>query len=209
MCLATFLKIRAINLLMPHRDDRYHAKPRGIPEPFEIPLPFAAAVSRLGAVEVRSLTRRMVAAPAVPADAAASFLLDPGRSFDVHAYARATAFARSLGVQFTPVDVVGGAAPRAGTAWWLLRGSVDADAGVFSLRCVLPESNYTDEDAIVHSMFCLDEQLRFGAELFRLDDGGVAQGEYGSMLRNPHAGMNVNSFLAFSDEPLSSMWKIG
>jgi hypothetical protein len=29
------------------------------------------------------------------------------------------------------------------------------------------------------------------------------------MLRNPHAGMNVNSFLAFSDEPLSSMWKIG
>ena len=86
---------------------------------------------------------------------------------------------------------------------------MDADTGVFSLRCVLPESNYTDEDAIVHSMFCLDEQLRFGSELFRLYDGGVAQGEYGSMLRNPQAGMNVNSFLAFSDEPLNSMWKIG
>jgi hypothetical protein len=46
---------------------------------------------------------------------------------------------------------------------------------------VLPESNYTDEDAAVHSMFFLDEQLRFGTELF----------------------------LAFSDEPLSSMRKIG
>jgi hypothetical protein len=29
------------------------------------------------------------------------------------------------------------------------------------------------------------------------------------LTRNPHAGMNVNSFLAFSDEPLSSMRKIG
>lgn len=105
--------------------------------------------------------------------------------------------------EFATVDVVEG--PKAGTAWWLLRGAVNG--GRFSMRCVLPESNYTEEDALLLSMFCLDEQLELGASLVQLD--GVAQGDYGSMLRNPHAGINVNTFLALSDEPLRSMWKIG
>lgn len=204
VCVMAFLKVRSVNLMVDGHDERYIVRPR-VPEPFETPLPFAAAVSRLGAVEVRDLTRRMVAVPAIPADSAASWLLEPGRAWDLDAYARATAFARSLGVQFATVDVVEGPKAGTGTAWWLLRGAVNG--GRFSMRCVLPESNYTEEDALLHSMFCLDEQLELGASLFQLD--GVAQGDYGSVLRNPHAGINVNTFLALSDEPLRSMWKIG
>jgi hypothetical protein len=165
----------------------------------EVPLPFAIAISQLGAVEINSMPRRTIAVPAISVVEAAHFMIPRDQRFKAADYAHAVKFAKSLGIDFSTVDLN----MKAGSAWWLLRGEITEE--VFQLSLPLPESNFTEDDAILHSMFCMNPDRSFGTTLFSL--GELNAGTYGSILRNPHKGMNANSFFALCSGPLSTMWK--
>ncbi|UFK61916.1 coat protein 2 [Silvergrass cryptic virus 1] len=198
VCLMTYLKIRAVNLAISTAGDRYILKPK-VPEPFEVPLPFAIAISQLGAFEINSLAERKIAIPGLSDADATARLLD-GR-FTAAEYAHATEFAKSLGIQFSAVDLD----VKLGSAWWMFRATpVDE---VFTLICPLPESNFTETNSLIYLMFCVNQDGSFGTQLFALGD--YAATDYGSMLRNPHDGANVNAFFAFSDDPLTALAKLG
>jgi hypothetical protein len=166
----------------------------------EVPLPFAIAISQLGAVEINSMPERTIALPAISVAEAAHFMIPQNQCFKAFDYAQAVKFAKSLGIEFSTVDLN----MKTGSAWWLLRGEITEE--VFYLSLPLPESNFNEDNAILHSMFCLNPDRSFGTTLFTL--GELDAGTYGYILRNPHKGMNANSFFALCSGPLSTMWKI-
>jgi hypothetical protein len=198
VCMLTYLKVRSVNFALSPEGDRYNVKPK-VSLALEVPLPFAIAISQLGAVEINSMPRRTIAVPAISVVEAAHFMIPRDQRFKAADYAHAVKFAKSLGIDFSTVDLN----MKAGSAWWLLRGEITEE--VFQLSLPLPESNFTEDDAILHSMFCMNPDRSFGTTLFSL--GELNAGTYGSILRNPHKGMNANSFFALCSGPLSTMWK--
>jgi hypothetical protein len=86
-----------------------------------------------------------------------------------------------------------------GSAWWLLHGEITED--VFHLSLLLPESNFNQGNAILHSMLC-----SFATTVFTI--GYLNAGMYGYILHNPDDGMHVNSLFALCIGPLSTMWKM-
>lgn len=100
----------------------------------------------------------------------------------------AVEYARILGMQFTVVDVT----KKRGTAWWLLRPVYSEE--FFQLQCSLPETNFTDSMALTYTLFMPSEPANPTKEIFDL--APLGQATYGSMLRNPHTGINVSTFEA-------------
>jgi hypothetical protein len=199
ICLATYYKIRAVNYAFNDEGHRYMFKPK-IPNPLEIPKPFALAIQMLGAVEIHSMTRRTIAVPGLTTADAATACLATGEQLIPALYAQAVEYAKKKGLQFATVnfDV------KYGSAWWLL--NCPRESQIPELQVRLPESNFTESDALMHLMFCALADGSFGSPLFTL--GELNNADYGTIVRNPHAEANVSSFFAFSDEPLSNMWKI-
>ncbi|KAK2985298.1 hypothetical protein RJ640_024294 [Escallonia rubra] len=100
-------------------------------------------------------------------------------------------YAKSLGLQFTTVDLNG----KLGSSWWLYKQNVEED--FFSLNCIIPEDNYTPETAILHTLWCINEESGFHNEFVDLSPLGTHV--YGSMLRNPHAGINLDTYFAIEE----------
>ncbi|KAI3897605.1 hypothetical protein MKW92_022148 [Papaver armeniacum] len=97
-------------------------------------------------------------------------------------------YARKLGMQFAVVDVT----KKRGTAWWLLRPVYSEEC--FHLQCSLPETNFTDSMALTYTLFMPSEPANPPKEMFDL--APLGQATYGSMLRDPHTGINVSTFEA-------------
>jgi hypothetical protein len=199
VCLATYNRLRAVNFAFETEGDRYIAKPK-TPNPFEIPKPFAIALQLLGAIEIVSLPKRTVAFPTMSTAEAGRFFLPANTRFRAAEYGQAVEYCKSIGMQFAPVDL----SMKCGSAWWLLHGEAVDEA--FQLTLPLPESNFTEQDALMHLMFCATANNSFGNSLFTLGELNV--GDHGYLLRNPHDDANVNAYFAYSDEPLSQLWKI-
>ena len=119
VCMLTYLKIRSINMALSPEGDRYIVKPK-VQIPLEVPLPFAIAISQLGAVEVNSMPQRMIAFPAISVAEAAHFMIPQNKCFKAVYYTQAVKFAKSLGIEFSSVDLD----MKMGSAWWLLRGEI-------------------------------------------------------------------------------------
>jgi hypothetical protein len=199
VCLAVYHRLRAVNFALATEGDRYIVKSK-IPSPFEIPKPFAIALQLLGAIEIVSLTNRTVAYPTISTAEAARTFLPANARFRAYEYGQAVEYCKSIGMQFAPVDI----SMKCGSAWWLLNGVTDN--GLFRLNLNLPESNFTEQDALMHLMFCANANGTFGSTLTTL--GELNAGDYGYLLQNPHDDANVNAYFAYSDEPLSQLWKI-
>jgi hypothetical protein len=91
-----------------------------------------------------------------------------------------------------------------GSAWWLLHG--ESAEEVFHLSLLLPESNFNQGNAILHSMLCLNLDRSFATTLFTI--GYLNADMYGYILHNPHEGMHVNSFFVLCSGSLSTIWKM-
>ncbi|KAK3034357.1 hypothetical protein RJ639_032255 [Escallonia herrerae] len=122
---------------------------------------------------------------------AANFGLPQGSKWSAPLYAQAVEYAKSLGLQFTTVDLNG----KLGSSWWLYKQNVEED--FFSLDCIIPEDNYTPETAVLHTLWCINEESGFDNEFVDLSPLGTHV--YGSMLRNPHAGINLDTYFAIGE----------
>lgn len=199
ICMMTYLRLRTVNFGLEDEGNVYMVKPK-TSAPLEIPKPFAIALQQLGAIEIVGLPNRVIAYPALETTDAANFLQVTASRYKPNEYAQAVEYCKSIGMQFAPIDN----SSKAGSAWWLFQGHTDD--GAFQLTCPLPESNFTEQDALLHLMFCATMDSTFGSQLFTL--GELNTGNHGFMLRNPHDEANINSYFAYSDDPLSQLWKI-
>ncbi|KAI3944093.1 hypothetical protein MKW92_037295 [Papaver armeniacum] len=152
-----------------------------------IPAPFAFAIQQLGAVNVDDLSEEYRYVPVCP-ESNHRFGLPTPRYWDPNAYGEAVEYARKLGMQFAVVDVT----KKRGTAWWLLCPVYSEEC--FQLQCSLPETNFTDSMALTYTLFMPSEPANPPKEMFDL--APLGQATYGSMLRDPHTGINVSTFEA-------------
>lgn len=193
-----YLKLRAINLFRPNEASKFLTKPK-VPDHFEIPTPFAFAISQLGVVEVSSLPRRMICYPTADLADASNHLVGNKRNWSQTAYAEAVRYAKYLGMSFSTVDLD----IKVGSSWWLFKP--DVTDGLLSIRCPLPEDNYTLAGATVFMLFYHDVGSDPAIDLFNIDSLG--NDDYGSFIRNPRDGFNASSYYAISSEGTDEMWK--
>ncbi|KAK3041664.1 hypothetical protein RJ639_001474 [Escallonia herrerae] len=186
----TYMKLRSLHLLDLSQMDKVLRKPKEA-ETLEIPAPFALAISHLGLFKVSSRTDDLKVGPTFSAADAANFGLPQGSKWSAPLYAQAVEYAKSLGLQFTTVDLNG----KIGSSWWLYKQNVEED--FFSLDCIIPEDNYTPETAVLHTLWCINEESGFHNEFVDLSPLGTHV--YGSMLRNPHAGINLDTYFAIEE----------
>jgi hypothetical protein len=82
---------------------------------------------------------------------------------------------KSLGIEFSTVDLD----MKMGSSWWMLRGEITEE--VFYLSLLLPESNFSEGNAILHSMFRLNTDRSFATTLFILGDLNAGTCGYNTM----------------------------
>ena len=193
-----YLKLRAINLFRPSEASKFFSKPK-VPDHFEIPTPLAFAISQLGVVEVSSLPKRMICYPTADLASAQTHFVGNKRNWSQTAYAEAVRYAKYLGMSFSTVDLD----IKVGSAWWLFKP--DVTDGLLTIRCPLPEDNYTLAGATVFMLFYHNVGSDAALELFNLTPLGTH--DYGSFLRNPRDGFNASSYYAISSEGTDDMWK--
>lgn len=193
-----YLKLRAINLLRPNETSKFLSKPK-VPDHFEIPTPFAFAISQLGVVEVSSLSKRMICYPTADLADAQQHLCVHKRNWSQTAYAEAVRYAKHLGMDFSTVDLD----VKVGSSWWLFKP--DLTDGLLSIRCPLPEDNYTLAGATVFMLFYHDVGSDPALTLFNLVS--LDDADFGSFIRNPRDGFNASAYYAISKEGSDEMWK--
>lgn len=187
--IATFLKLRSVGYLNSSLMSRFYVVPR-TPQPFELPLPYALAISQLGAVKTHGSPQEGYYCPTIPATTS-NFLLPAGISWNPPTYSRAVEYAKSLGLKFTQPDLD----VQMASTWWLYRPVL---TGLhFCLECPLPEENFTLNTAVLRTLFCNDATGGFMVNLFDLTPVGTDT--YGSMLRNPQYEVDVTTYYAIED----------
>lgn len=68
----TYLKLHNLNYYDLSVADRCRRKPN-VPDPFEIPSPFALAITQLGAIKLSGMTRQLYLSPSAPAGSDTNF----------------------------------------------------------------------------------------------------------------------------------------
>ncbi|XP_062011188.1 uncharacterized protein LOC133727802 [Rosa rugosa] len=193
VCVLTYLKLRAVNFSLDFGlgASRFFKKPM-VHSPFEVPQPFGVAISGLGFVRITSLPFEQIICPTLSEVNATGLCLPSDQSWSFHRYSQAVEFAKGIGLKFSTVDL----SVNLGSSWWLYRPVVDG--GIFRLQCILPPDNYSKESAVVRTLFMSSSVDNIaGHEIFDLSS--VENHDYGSMLRNPHEGINVSTYLAFEE----------
>lgn len=150
-----------------------------------IPTAFAYAIQQLGVVEAIDLPIRQHFLPCFP-ESGHSYRVPSGRSWDYNMYYKAVEFAKGLGMGFSAADVK----KKIGNAWWLLRPHFSE--GIFDLHCTLSETNFTNEMAIMHTLFVFEDHgnpinVIVNLSVFREDS-------YGTMMWNLHPQINLDCF---------------
>nr|UZZ64762.1 coat protein [Camellia cryptic virus 1]UZZ64763.1 coat protein [Camellia cryptic virus 1]UZZ64764.1 coat protein [Camellia cryptic virus 1] len=194
----TYLRLRRVNSLELTQMTKFYRKPKA-PETLVVPTPYALAISQLGIVRASSLVEEKIFCPTIHQGSAANFCLPQNIHWSTARYLQAVEFGQKIGMRFAPVDL----SVPLGSSWWLYRQD-DTDH-LFSLQCSIPEDNFTEATAVLHSLFCINEQGGFANEIFNLNP--IERHDYGAMLRNPHADINVSSYFAIEDAP-ETVWKV-
>lgn len=150
-----------------------------------IPTAFAYAIQQFGVVEAIDLPIRQHFLPCF-FETGHSYRVPSGRSWDYNTYYKAVEFVKGLGMGFSAADVK----KKKGNAWWLLRPHFSE--GIFDLHCTLSETNFTNEMAIMHTLFVSEDpgnpvNVIANLSVFREDS-------YGTMMWNPRPQINLNCF---------------
>ncbi|UYL83188.1 MAG: coat protein 1 [Allium deltapartitivirus] len=197
-CLTAYLKVRDILFLVRSGEPSPFSlrRPRADTD-LAIPSAFAFAIQQLGIVHVADLDSDLHVFPCFP-QTGHRFGIPTDVIWNPNEYAQAVEYARNLGMRFSVVDL----SVKYGSAWWLLRQYYEDD--LFELRCTYPETNFTDQMAITHSLFLNGSSVNPTNAIITFADQ-TTTGNYGSMLRDPHPGINVSSFEAIA-ETASEVW---
>lgn len=195
---ATYLKIKAVNYLDTRFKNRFYKRPM-VSDPFEIPQPYALALSQLGQMKVSGLPDELYVTPMIPTDAGGNLCLPTGITWSAATYNRAVDFAKKIGLQFSTVDL----GVKMGSSWWIYR-SVEED-NLFQLSCPVPEENFTMQTAALRTLFCINAAGGLNNPIFNLDPLG--NDTYGTMLRNPPHRVDVSTFYAVEGS-FETVWKV-
>nr|QPL17794.1 coat protein [Pistacia cryptic virus] len=193
-----YMKLRLTNYFDPRVMARFYKKPK-VPVPFEVPRPYALAISQLGQIKASGLPTEEYFSPISSDTASANFCLPAGALWSPINYCRSVEYAKRIGIQFTTVDL----SVKMGSTWWLYRPIQEQD--VFALHCPLPEENFTRATACLHSLFCVNAAAGFFNPIFNLNALGDA--DYGTMLRTPPDRVDLSTYFAIEDAP-EIVWKI-
>ncbi|OMO82839.1 hypothetical protein COLO4_22802 [Corchorus olitorius] len=188
----TYLRLRSLNLSDITLGRRFFKRPQ-VPSPFEVPQPYALAISHLGRVRTSGLPNQMLLTPSLPEDLSPTFGLAENEVWSPYAYARSVEYAKSIGMRFATVDL----SVKLGSTWWLYRPVLEE--GLFSLQCPIPGENFTNATAILASLFCVDANGGFLNPVF--DTGILGADSYGTMLRlrHPRERIDLSTYWAFDD----------
>jgi len=191
VCVMTYLRLYYVNYHNPDLASRYRVKPE-VTDPFEVPAPFALAISQLGAIKISGLPEELYLSPTVPADSDTKFGCSNLIVWSPVVYSKYVLQAKKLGLQFSTVDLE----VKLGSSWWLFRPSDDNQS--FALQAPYPEENFTVNTAILASLFCNTDTRGFNNPIIDLAPLGTQT--FGTFLRKPVADLSVNSFYAITEE---------
>nr|WNN27078.1 coat protein 2 [Morus alba cryptic virus 2] len=185
-----YLKCRAITV----SEDSQNFSPSNLGRPrvgtdHVVPTAIAYAIQQLGIVHAADLPTDDKFIPHFPEDGHRHGV-PITRVWNPNAYYEAVEYCKDLGMQFSVVDLK----VKRGSAWWLLRPFIKE--GIFELQCPLPEVNFTDSMALAYSLFLPSEPGITTETLFNIFS---LKKTYGTLMRNPHTGINLSSFEALAE----------
>ncbi|DAZ87289.1 TPA_asm: coat protein [Arceuthobium sichuanense virus 5] len=189
--IATYLKLRNVNYFDSRCTDRFQQVPK-VPAPLEVPRPYALAISQLGRFKSSGAVEEGYYSPTISVDAP-TFLIMQGSFWSSSIYTQAMEFAKNLGLKFSTPDL----GVKMGSSWWLYKPVQEQNH--FRLSCLIPEENFTVTTAVLRTLFCSNGTGGVLSELFDLASLGAV--DYGSMLRNPPAGVDQSTYNAIDEEP--------
>nr|CAH2618759.1 putative coat protein [Port Orford cedar deltapartitivirus]CAI5383893.1 putative coat protein [Port Orford cedar deltapartitivirus] len=193
--LMIYLKMQELHFTLLDEYDKF-AESYRVKDNFELPLPYALCIQQLGLVKIASLTEELHLAPTVRTQPT-RFMIEPGSSWSLSEHNEYVDYMKSLGMRFAQVNPK----VKMGSTWWLYRQrQID---GILCLACPLPESNFTESGAVIHSMFFDNIEDPTGHEIADLSP--IGNKFYGMMMRNPRCGIQLSSFRALCNEE-HSIW---
>ncbi|DAZ87296.1 TPA_asm: coat protein [Arceuthobium sichuanense virus 8] len=195
----TYQKLRALHKLDISERSKFLTRPK-VPSPFMVPTPFALAIQHLGVVKVSSLTYSRSYVPTFTEEQSVNYGLLSGNPWSIAAYNEAVEFAKSVGMQFSTVDTQ----VRLGSSWWLLEPNEDDE--IFTLRCRLPEDNYTEQTAVIALLFCNTTDGGFLNPI--CDLSSLPEADYGSLVRDPPYGVHMNAYFGI-EATSDQLWTVG
>ena len=193
----TYMRLRRINSLEATQLTKFCKRPK-VPDNLEVPAPYALAISQLGKLEASSLEEIVTYKPTISSDTT-NFCLPTTVMWNTAKYLQAVEYGKSINMTFDKVNLVS----PLGSSWWLYRPN--QTDGLFSLQCTLPEDNYTEATAVLHTLYCYNATSGPFNEICDLSP--VDNHNYGTMLRNPHADIAVSTYFAIEDAP-ETVWKV-
>eukprot|EP00262_Sarcandra_glabra_P003549 TRINITY_DN14287_c0_g3_i1.p1 TRINITY_DN14287_c0_g3~~TRINITY_DN14287_c0_g3_i1.p1 ORF type:complete len:344 (-),score=9.31 TRINITY_DN14287_c0_g3_i1:46-1077(-) len=193
----TYIRLRRVNSLEATQLAKFCKRPK-VPDTLEVPAPYALAISQLGIVEASSMERIKRFVPTLTNEDR-NYCLPAGIIWSTARYLQAVEYGKKIGISFKAIDL----SVPLGSSWWLYRQDNTDD--LFSLQCTLPEDNYTEATAILHTLFCSNGQGGLLNEIFDLSP--IENHNYGAILRNPHVDINVSSYFAIEEAP-DTVWKV-
>lgn len=186
----TYCKLRNVNYMDDRVAARFRRTPK-VPSPFEVPLPFAYAISQLGHIKISGLPRELFYAPTTPAGADENFCLPQGHIWIPSRYAQQVDYAKTLGLKFAPVDLT----VKMGSSWWLYRPTTVGT--IEQLQCPFPEENFTESTAMLAMLFCIAPDAGLHNPIVAPDAFG--NDNFGSMARLDTPQIAVNFYYAVID----------
>ncbi|CAJ2627943.1 unnamed protein product [Trifolium pratense] len=112
----TYCKLAIANYYHSETCECFYKKPN-VPDPFEVPEPYALAISQLGKVKIRGLRDEVVALPTIPVAHGTRFGLPGDERWNQSDYCLAVDCAKKIGIWFKTVDLK----VKMGSTWWLLK----------------------------------------------------------------------------------------
>lgn len=194
----TYCKLRSVNYLQPHTMDRFYYKPM-VPEPFEVPEPYALAIEQLGSIKVSGKRDEQYLMPTIQVAHIPRCGLPGNRRWTPSAYCQAVEMAKKIGLHFSSVDL----SVKMGSSWWLYRAVQDGNH--FELQCMIPEENYTEQTAALRNLYSVDGHGGYQTNIVDLTPLGNTC--YGSMFRNPQDRVDLAVYYAVTKEA-DIMWRL-
>lgn len=187
--LVFYQKLRNIHKVLAHHSSRFSAKVN-VSGDLEIPLPYAYCIQELGHVRIADLTKEMFVVPTYPEGVGFGTTAMTDWSHAKHN--RVVRSMKDIDISFAAVDV----RKIKGSTWWLYQQI--QIGGSVRLVCPLPEVNFREGGAVLHSLFLTGEAQVIVNEIADLTS--IAGKSYGLMLQNPPPGIQYCTFRALCSE---------
>jgi len=199
VCVMLYMKLRIVNYHDYRVAGHYRKKPK-VPTPFEVPQPYALAISQLGMLKLSGEVQELFLSPTIPDGADINFCLEAAEAWSPVQYSTALEQAKKLGLRTSTVDLT----VKMGSSWWLYRPVSEGDT--FALECPWNEENFTANTAVLATLFCNNATGGFNNPIVTLDQLGDKN--VGTMLYGMTNLMSRNTYYAVSDESTFG-YKIG